>query len=126
MYFENQSDYDKYTSSNNQSKVLSSTDVVARSGYTYKSEVIESKYVPMLWIGYHSKTPDWSQADHYTAYTNVTYSADGSYEYKGFTLNLGFSYSSGIEISYPADPARWSRLGCYGDFTFQYIKLTEM
>ncbi|WP_341876822.1 hypothetical protein [Defluviitalea saccharophila] len=122
MYFRNKNDFNKYLNSRKSSKL---GDMVILSGYTYDSVVLSEKYEGMLWIGYHSYTPDWSMADNYTLSAGKTWSANGSYEYKGFTVDTGFSYQTSVSISYPADPTRWSKLGAYGDFTFQYVKLVE-
>ena len=117
IYFANQNDLDLYNSmkaGNN-----------ARYGEGMKVEVLDSTYKSHLWIGYHSGTSSWAKASSYTLTKGKTYSTSGSYSYKGYTVNTGFSYTNSVATTIPADSSRYSRLGTWGDFTFKYCKYIE-
>ncbi|OGO77624.1 MAG: hypothetical protein A2Y23_11755 [Clostridiales bacterium GWB2_37_7] len=128
IYFKNQEDYGMYMRSQNQRSISSSSDgseIRPLSGYTLVPTVLSSENKSMLWIGYHSATPYWAKASGYTLTSDTSYSASGSYEYQGFTVNLEFTYTTGAQVSFTADSARWSKLGTWGDFTFQYVRFDE-
>ncbi|MBO0472242.1 hypothetical protein JZO86_00760 [Enterococcus ureasiticus] len=122
IIFNNKEDYDFYINYEAPKKIQSRS---ASTGTTWKTSVTSSTRKNQLWIGYHSGTPSWSKASSYTLTRNKTYSVSGSYKYEGVTMNIGFSYSKGVNTTIPADKKRNSRLGLWGDFTFRTIKTVE-
>ncbi len=122
IIFNNQEDYNFYQKYENPETPKSRN---ASMGTSWKTAVTSSTRQNQLWVGYHSGTPSWSKASSYTLTRNKTYSVSGSYNYGGSIINLGFSYSKGVNTAIPANKNRNSRLGIWGDFTFRTIKTTE-
>lgn len=122
IYFANQEDLDLYKSMNSN---RSNEEISPLYGEGQTVEILSSSYKNYLWIGYHSGTSSWTKSSSYTLTSDKTYSAEGSYEYQGFTVNLGFSYSNSVSSTIDADRTRFSRLGTWGDFKFNYCKYIE-
>lgn len=89
-----------------------------------KRETLSSVRKNHLWVGYHSGTPNWAKASQYTLNSGKSFSASGSYNYLGFSLNIGFSYSASVNTTIPANASKYSRLGVWGDFTFSKVKVS--
>ncbi|VXB88329.1 conserved hypothetical protein [Exiguobacterium sp. 8H] len=118
LFFQSKEDYESYSPPSNY-------QTFSTGGYITKPEVISTKNASKLWIGYHSGTPEWRKVSSHVLTTNKTYSVNGSYKYKEFTLSTGFTHSVSVSSTFPADARRYSKLGVRGDFTFQHIKSTE-
>jgi hypothetical protein len=88
-------------------------------------KLLETKTADMIWIGYLSYPDFWGKADHYKLNKGETYTANGSYKWKDLTVGLTFSQTKSVEVSFPADPLRWSRLGTYADITLKKYQTTS-
>lgn len=93
-----------------------------KSGFfTYEDTVVETCTKKKVWIGYHSGTQHWTKAKSYTVIPGK-YFVSGSYFYDGMEVDIGFSYVKSIVTTIAAKKTKYSRLGVYGDFTFQKIR----
>lgn len=118
VFFNSKEDYESYSPP-------SDYQTFSTGGYITKPVVISTQNASKLWIGYHSGTPEWRKASSHVLTTGKTYSVNGSYKYKEFTLSTGFTHAVSVSSTFPADANKYSRLGVRGDFTFQHIKSTE-
>lgn len=125
LIFDNKNDYQRYQEANSQNlKKSLDGPIITPFAYKETKTLISSTRKNKLWVGYHSGTPNWSKANAYTLTKSKTYSTSGSYTYEGIGVNLGFSYTTGTTTTIPANPARFSKLGVSGDFTFNKYKVT--
>jgi hypothetical protein len=83
---------------------------------------VDTKNTKKEWIGYHSATPNWSKASSYALNKGRSYSASGSKKVWGISVNVGYSYSQSVTITYPADAKKYSKLGVYADVTYKKYK----
>ena len=123
LFFSDPDDLEKWNSSQNENLI----GPTARNtgGEHWKPVVQSSERKKEHFINYHSGTPGWAPASSYTLATNKAFNVSGSYKYKNFNVNIGFSYSKSVATTIPANSAKQSRLAVYGDFTFNYVKYEQ-
>lgn len=88
-------------------------------GFYIKEEVVKQERKNWVFCGY--AVPTWQKASSYSS--GKTYSASIGYKFYGVSTTLDISKTASATI--PADPNRWSRLGCYADITFKKVKVSR-
>lgn len=87
-----------------------------------EKKIISTKNYSDKFIGYNSKTPNWSYASKYVLKKSWSCKFSTSWEYNGVTCALETSYSSGVDIHIPANAKKKSRLAAKADVKAQKIQ----
>lgn len=119
LIFEDPSDYESYLSAADRPNTRTETREIELQNTRLENRLLETNYWKHKFVNYHAGTPSWVKTSQHTITAGRTYTASGSFSYKGIGFNMSTSYNGSVSSVLSADKNRYSKLGVYVDATLK-------
>lgn len=88
---------------------------------SYGPEYIGSE--SYVFARFDPNTPNWAKASSYSVSYGHSFTFSFMKNYKGYTFNIGGSFTQGVTTTIPADSSRYSRLALFTDLSFYRTRI---
>lgn len=119
LIFKDSSDYESYLSAAERPNTRTETREIELQNTRLENRLLETNYWKHKFVSYHEGTPSWIKTSQHTITDGTTYTASGSFSYRGIGFTMSTSYSGSVSSVLHADKNRYSKLGVYVDATLK-------